>query len=272
LSESQVGAAETLPNPPRGGERAGHDRRERKELTMTERPRTALVAGGGGALGSAVVATLLRRGERVCVPWIAEAEAQRLRATHPEAAERGDLRLSNCDAADADQVAALLDVLEADWGPLWLACSAVGGYAGGTNLEELDDLTLFERMLRLNLRTAAVVAREGLRHMGDAGGRVVLVGARQAVRPSAGEAPYNAAKAAVVSLVQTLGQELRGTGRTANAVLPGVIDTPANREAMPDATHERWVSPSAIAAVIAWLSSEEAWPVSGAAIPVYGDS
>ena len=237
-----------------------------------QRPRTALVAGGTGALGRAVTTALLDRGEQVCVPWRTEEEADGLRATHASAVEEGRLRLSECDVADPDQVAALLDVLRADWGPLWLACSTVGGYAGGTPIEELDDVTLLDRMLRLNLRTATVVAREGLRHMGPDGGRVVLVGARQALRPSAGEGPYSAAKAGVVSLVETLAAELKRSGRTANAVLPGMIDTPANRAAMPEGNHERWTPPEAIANVIAWLASDEAWVVSGAAIPVYGDS
>lgn len=237
-----------------------------------ERPRTNLVAGGTGALGSALVGVLLEAGERVCVPWIDEEQADRLRATHEEAVRDERLRLSRCDVADPDQVSALLDVYTADWGPLWLACSAVGGWAGGTTVEELDDLTVLDRQLRLNLRTATVVTREGLRHMGEAGGRVVLVGSRTVAYPAAGQAAYTAAKAGVLALVATLAAELRGTGRTANAVVPKVIDTPANRQAMPDADHDRWVSPRAVAKVMAWLASAEAWPVSGAAIPVYGDS
>ena len=241
-------------------------------ITDADRPRTALVAGGTGALGSALVALLLERGERGCGPWRHAAQAERLRSAHPDALADGRLRLSQCDVADPDQVAALLDVLRADWGPLWLACSVAGGWAGGTNLVDLDDIALFDRMMRMNLRTAAVVAREGLRHMGDAGGRVVLVGSRTALRPRAGEAAYTASKAALLSLVETLALELRGTGRTVNAVLPGVIDTPANRQAMPSAAHERWVPPRAIAKVIAWLAGAESWPVSGAAIPVAGDS
>ena len=238
---------------------------------MTETPpRTALVAGGGGALGRAVVGELLADGYRVAVPWIVDEEAEGLREAHPEALDDERLRLSKCDVTDADQVAALLDVLEADWGPLWLACSTVGGYAGGTHLVDLDDLTLLDRMLRLNLRTAAVVAREGLRHMGDDGGRVVLVGARQAVRPGAGEAAYAASKAGVTSLVGTLAAELHGSNRTANAVLPAMIDTPGNRAAMPNADHDRWTPPEAIAKVIAWLASDDAWVVSGATVPTYG--
>lgn len=237
-----------------------------------ERPRTNLVAGGTGALGSALVGLLLEAGEQVCVPWRTEANADRLRSAHAEAVRDGRLRLSRCDVTDPDQVSALLDVYTADWGPLWLACSTAGGWAGGTTVEDLDDLTLLDRQLRLNLRTATVVAREGLRHMGEAGGRVVLVGSRTVTHPAAGQAAYTAAKAGVLALVATLAAELRGTGRTANAVVPKVIDTPANREAMPDAHHERWVPPRAIAKVIAWLASADSWPVSGAAIPVYGDS
>lgn len=240
--------------------------------TEDERPRTALVAGGTGVLGGALVGILLERGERVCVPWVAEPEADGLRADHAAALADGRLRLSECDVADPDQVAALLDVLRADWGPLWLACSAVGGWAGGTDVERLDDVTLLERMVLLNLRTALVVAREGLRHMGEAGGRVVLVGSRTVPHPAAGQAAYTAAKAGVHSVVLTLAEELRGTGRTANAVVPKVIDTPANRLAMPDAAHDRWVPPRAIAKVVAWLASADSWPVSGAIVPVYGDA
>jgi NAD(P)-dependent dehydrogenase (short-subunit alcohol dehydrogenase family) len=237
-----------------------------------ERPRTALVAGGSGALGSGVVEVLLGRGEQVCVPWVVEAEAEALRNAQPDAIRDGQLRLSQCDVADRDQLAALLDVLRADWGPLWLACSLVGGWAGGAPVAELEDLTLLDRMLLLNLRTAATVAAEGLRHMGDDGGRVVLVGSRTVLRPAAGQAAYTAAKAGVLSLVHTLAEELRGTGRTANAIVPGVIDTPANRRSMPDSDHERWVPPRAIGKVVAWLASADSWPVSGASIPVYGAS
>lgn len=233
-------------------------------------PRNALVAGGTGALGAAVTSLLLERGDRVCVPYFVEAEAEALRAAHPAAVADRRLRLSECNVADADQVAALLDVLRADWGPLWLACSTVGGWAGGTPLAELRDFSLLDRMIMLNLRTAAVVAAEGLRHMGDDGGRIVLVASRTAQIPAAGQAAYSAAKAGVLSLVGTLAVELRGTRRTANAVVPEILDTPENRASIPDADTSRWLPPAAAAAVIGWLASDESWPVSGAALPVAG--
>ena len=234
----------------------------------SERPRTALVAGGTGALGRAVTEILLERGEQVCVPWFDEAEAQQLRDANADAVGDGRLRLSRCDVADLDQVAALLDVLRADWGPLWLACSVVGGWAGGTPVAELHDLSILDRMLLLNLRTATAVSAEGLRHMGPAGGRVVLVGSRTAVVPAAGQAAYSAAKAALLSLVQTAALEQKGTGRTVNAIVPDIIDTPANRAAMPNADHARWLQPRAIGKVVAWLGSAESEAVNGAAIPL----
>lgn len=233
-----------------------------------ERPRTALVAGGTGVLGAAVTEVLLERGEQVCVPWVVEEEAEALRRSQADAIRDGRLRLSQCNVADLDQVAALLDVLRADWGPLWLACSTVGGWAGGTAVEELNDLSELDRMLMLNLRTATAVAAEGLRHMGPAGGRIVLVGSKTALVPAAGQAAYSASKAAVLSLVSTLAVELKGTGRTANAVVPDIIDTPANRAAMPDADHDKWLPPRAVGKVVAWLAGADSWPVTGAAIPV----
>ena len=233
-----------------------------------ERPRTALVAGGTGALGGAVTALLIERGERVCVPWFDEREADELRSSHADAVRDGTLRLSQCDVTDLDQVAALLDVLRADWGPLWLACSLVGGWAGGTTVDELHDLSLLDRMLRLNLRSATAVAAEGLRHMGPGGGRVVLVSSKTAFVPAAGQAAYSAAKAGVLSLTRTLAAELGGSGRTANAIVPDIIDTPANRAAMPNADTSKWLPPKAVAEVVAWLTSAASWPVNGAAIPL----
>ena len=233
-----------------------------------DRPRTALVAGGTGALGTAVTTVLLERGEQVCVPWFTESAAEELRSLHAEAVRDGRLRLSQCDVSDMDQVAALLDVLRADWGPLWLACSLVGGWAGGTDVDELHDLSVLDRMLRLNVRTATAVAAEGLRHMGPAGGRIVVVGSKTAAVPAAGQAAYSAAKAAVLSLVGTLAKELGGSGRTANAIVPDIIDTPANRKSMPDADTAKWLPPRAVANVVAWLGSADSQAVNGAAIPL----
>lgn len=237
-----------------------------------DRPRTAVVAGGAGALGRAVVARLLADGERVCVPELNDEHAEALRTTHPEAASEDRLRVTRCDAGDVEQLSATLEVLTADWGPLWLAGSVVGGFAGGTPVADHHDLGELERMLTLNAQSAFAVASAGLRAMSEEGGRVVLVGAAPALKPPPKLAPYAMAKAAVHALVQSLGRELAGSGRTANAVAPTMIDTPDNRRAMPNADTSTWTPPEAIADVVAWLASSRAWTVNGAIVPVPGDA
>lgn len=241
-------------------------------VSDADRPRTAVVAGGAGALGRAVVARLLADGERVCAPELDEERAQQLQAAHPEAFEADRLRTPRCDATDMEQLSSALEVLTADWGPLWLACSAVGGFAGGTAVADHHDGGELERMLSLNTRSAFAVASAGLRAMGQAGGRVVLVGAAPAFKPPAKLSTYAMSKAAVHALTQTLAREVAGTGRTANAVAPTMIDTPDNRAAMPNADMSTWTPPEAIADVVAWLSSTRSWTVNGALVPVPGDA
>jgi NAD(P)-dependent dehydrogenase (short-subunit alcohol dehydrogenase family) len=240
--------------------------------STADRPRTALVAGGAGALGRAVVARLLAEGERVCAPELDTDQAQQLQAAHPEAADADRLRTPECDATDVEQLSAVVEVLAADWGPLWLACSLVGGFAGGTPVADHHDLDELDRMLSLNARSAFAVASAGLGAMGSRGGRVVLVGAAPAFKPPATLAPYAMSKAAVHALTQTLAREVAGTGRTANAVAPTMIDTPANRTAMPNADTSTWTPAEAIADVVAWLGSAESWTVNGALVPVPGDA
>jgi NAD(P)-dependent dehydrogenase (short-subunit alcohol dehydrogenase family) len=126
-------------------------------------------------------------------------------------------------------------------------------------------------MLGLNLRSAYTIFRAVLPGMLKAGkGRIVAVGARAAIEPIANFAAYSVSKAALVALVKTVALEVKDSGITANAVLPSVIDTPANRAAMPAADASKWVTPESIAGLLVWLVSDAARDVNGAAIPIYG--
>jgi NAD(P)-dependent dehydrogenase (short-subunit alcohol dehydrogenase family) len=148
----------------------------------------------------------------------------------------------------------------------------MGGFAGGQNVDAADDST-WDRMMDLNLRSAFLVTRAVLPHMIQARyGRVVAVGSRTGVQPAAGLAAYAVSKAGLHTLIQTIALETLASGITANAVLPGIIDTPANRKAMPNADFTRWVAPEKIAQQILWLCSETASDISGALIPIYGRS
>ena len=145
--------------------------------------------------------------------------------------------------------------------------SLVGGFAGGTLLE--TDRAAWDRMLALNLTSAYTAARAVLPGMRAAGaGRVVLVASRAALAPSGGFIAYTVAKAAIVTLVQALSQEVREFGITVNAVAPSTMDTPGNRAAMPDSDRKGWVPVESVAAAIAWLAAEESAHVTGTVVAV----
>jgi len=224
---------------------------------------TALVTGGTGGLGVAVVERFLRDGWRVVVPWFAERELERLPARDCLDLRRADLS----DPAEVAQVAAAASA-EAD-APLGAVVNLVGGFAAGRRVHEtpIED---FEAQFRLNLRPTYLVTQAALPALIEVGGAIVCVSTRAALEPFSGAAGYVASKAAVLAFVRALAVEYRDDGVRANAILPSVIDTPANRAAMPSADHARWVRPEEIAGVIAFLCSQQSAPTSGAAVPVYG--
>jgi NAD(P)-dependent dehydrogenase (short-subunit alcohol dehydrogenase family) len=219
---------------------------------------TVLVAGGTGYLGNAVVRELIGSGYDVAATWVLERERERLESEQVELIEADLFETEQVDAA----VAAVSE-LEA-------VVNLVGGFSDGPRVHETDPDD-FERMLRLNVMPGFLLARAAMpRLMERGGGAFVGVSARPALRPFAGAAGYISSKAAVLALVQALDAEYKGDGIRCNAILPSVIDTPANREAMPDADHAKWVPPEQIAKVVRFLVSDDSAPTSGAAVPVYG--
>jgi NAD(P)-dependent dehydrogenase (short-subunit alcohol dehydrogenase family) len=225
--------------------------------------RTALVTGGTGGLGAAVLARFLADGWRVVVPWVAEHELARVQRH-----ER--LELVEADLFEAEAVAAAVAHAAQDTAaPLGAVVNLVGGFAQGERVAQAP-IEQFEAQLRLNLRPTYLVTQAALPHLVAAGGgAVVCVGSRAAVAPFAGAAGYVTAKAAVIAFAQAVAVEYRDELVRCNAVLPSVIDTPANRAAMPNADPARWVAPAQLAGVIAHLCSAEGAAISGAAIPVY---
>ncbi len=237
-----------------------------------------VVTGGAGALGRAVVSRLLDAGAELHVPWIDERDLEDM----PRADE---LALTRVDLANESAVTEFYARFATERSsPLWASIHLAGGFAMGaatdTSLEE------FSRLFTLNATTCFLCCREAIRAIERGnmispmistgtmrrprGGRIVNVGARTAVVPMSGMIGYSVSKAAVASLTQHLAEEAREDNILINAVLPGVMDTPANRASMPTADHTRWSKVEEVAESIVWLASSANSLTTGALIPVYG--
>jgi NAD(P)-dependent dehydrogenase (short-subunit alcohol dehydrogenase family) len=207
-----------------------------------------------------VVRELLDSGYAVAATWIVDSERERIEADLGDA-----VTLIRADLFDSVEAAGAVEAVEELEGVVNL----VGGFASGGRVHETE-LEDFMRMIRLNLVPGFNLARAAMPRLAEHSGAFVGVSARAALRPFPGAAGYITGKAAVLAFVQALDAEYRDRGVRCNAVLPSVIDTPANREASPDADYSKWVRPEAIAKVIRFLVSEDSAPTSGAAVPVYG--
>jgi NAD(P)-dependent dehydrogenase (short-subunit alcohol dehydrogenase family) len=164
----------------------------------------------------------------------------------------------------------LIDQIVTDHGRVDVVVHLVGGFAGGKAVADTDDAT-FDRMLDLNLRSAFHLARAALPHMQrQQSGRFLAIGSRAAVEPGSMAGAYSVSKAALVSLVRAIAAENHSASITANVLLPGTIDTPANRAADPNADFSKWVDPAQVAAMLVHLASNASSHISGAVIPIYG--
>jgi NAD(P)-dependent dehydrogenase (short-subunit alcohol dehydrogenase family) len=228
--------------------------------------RVVVVTGGSGALGHAITHRFLGEGATVCVPWIVDAERDRLAASVPTET-RARLLLERCDVLDERAVGRLTAELAERFGRLDVLVSAVGGFAMGELVQ--TDRPLWDRMLLLNLTATYVAAWAALPHMLTAGsGRIVAVASRAVVPPAGGFIAYTVAKVGVIAFVQALAAETRGRGVTVNAVLPSTMDTPANRAAMPNVDPKTWVPVDAVADAIAYLAAESSAHVSGTLLAI----
>jgi NAD(P)-dependent dehydrogenase (short-subunit alcohol dehydrogenase family) len=231
--------------------------------------KVALITGGAGGLGAAVVTAFLDAGARVIVPVEHERDLETLRerAHLAASAPLGGARL---ELTDEGAVRAYYARVAREHGGLDVLVNLAGGFAGGQPVHETA-WSLWQQQLDINLKTAVVSCAAAVPHLlARGGGAIVNVSTRTATQPAASLAAYAAAKRAVLQLTEALAAELRDANVTANAILPSVIDTPANRRGNPDADHERWVKPEDIARVILFLVGPDARIISGAAIPVYG--
>ncbi len=228
----------------------------------------AVVTGGTGGVGRALIPYLIRRNFKVAATYLIPDEARKLEDELDLDEDR--LMLRRCDCTDVEAVESVMKDVVETFGGINVVAALVGGWAGGRDVSETDTVR-FDRMVDLNLRSAFYTLRAAIPHMKDVEwGRIIAIGSRAATDNPAGQAVFNASKAAVMSLVQTLAAELDDTNITANVLVPSVIDTRATRAALPYADYMHWPKPAEIAAVLDFLLSPASEIINGAAIPVFG--
>lgn len=227
-----------------------------------------LVAGGTGGLGRAVSLAFIEEGARVVVTYRKQEEFAALQSA--AGAKASALEGRRVDVTDEAAAGELIEGVLAEHGQLDALVNAVGGYSGGVKLWE-SDTKVFDQMLALNLRSGLVLSRAVVPAMlKKRRGVIVNVASKAAVDHPGGTAAYAASKAAALATMDSLAEDLKGTGVRVNSILPSVIDTETNRKAMPKADFAKWPKAEDIARVILFLCSDDAKVIHGAAIPVYG--
>jgi len=230
------------------------------------RDKVALIAGGTGGLGRAISLAFLREGAKVHVTWRSEGEMSAVKQAAVD--DAASLHGHRVDVTDDPETAQFLRSI----GRLDILVNAVGAYAGGTPLWQTST-AVFARMMLLNVQSGFVLFRNAVPLMlAQGSGAMVNVSSRAAVDHAAGACAYAASKAAALAMTDSLAADLKGTGVRVNTVLPSIIDTEANRKAMPDADFAKWPTAEEIAGAILFLCSDDARLIHGAAVPVYGSN
>lgn len=230
-----------------------------------------LVTGASGALGSSVCRCFSDAGATVCGVDVVKPSSDDAEL------EPGIVDFRVADLTDEERVSDVVDGIVAQHGGLDALLNIAGTWRGGTPLHRTDEAE-FDLLFDVNLKTMFLASKHAIPHLrdstassdGDEMGAIVSVSARSSLEGGEGDGPYRASKAGVRLLTETIADENLGQVR-ANAVMPSIIDTPMNRDMMPDADHESWVDPRDIAETMLYLCSDAASVTSGAAVPVYGE-
>ena len=224
--------------------------------------KVVLVTGADGGLGTSVTQAFLDAGATV---------VGSSRKIQQSAFNNANFTAVPGDITSLNNARTIVNQVIERFRRLDVLAHTVGGFAGGQSVADTDD-TIFQRMFDMNLRSVFHMVRAALSALRKSGnGRIIAIGSRAALEPGAGVGAYSASKAAMLSLMKTVALENQDAGVTANVILPGTMDTPANRAAMPNADFSKWVHPSHVASLVLWLASDAAREVNGAAIPVYGN-
>ena len=232
---------------------------------MDFKNKTVLITGGTGALGQVVAAKFIELGAQLASSYLFEDELKRLSDVF-----RKTVLLARADVSDDEDVAALFNQIGQKYTRVDILINIVGGFLPKANIDSTG-MKEWDHMMNMNLKSVFLCSREFLRQLGNTGyGRIISMAAMPALKPAAGRGPYSVSKAGVVTLTQVLGEELKGTGITANAIAPSIIKTQANVNSMPEEDASKWVTPEEIAETMLFLCSENARSINGVCFPIFG--
>ena len=235
---------------------------------MAKQHRNVLITGGTGILGSAVTKAYLAQGETVAVTYLFDNEVERFKQFNPELSENVTFLFAN--VTEEAEVQKTIEAFVSKFGSLDVLINIVGGFVGGIPTAELEE-DRWDFMMDLNLKSVFLCCKAAIPHMtAQSYGKIINVSARAGLKGEAGLSAYCVSKGGVRTLTESLAAEVMDSGINVNAIMPSIMDTPANRESMPDEDHDRWVAPADVAKVICFLTSDDATIINGAAIPVYG--
>ena len=235
---------------------------------MKNKNRNVLITGGTGILGSSVTKTFLTQGDNVAVTYLFDSEVDRFKEYYPELSDK--VTFLYADVTEQDDIQKTLDTFLSKFNQLEILINIVGGFVGGIPTVELEE-DRWDFMMNLNLKSVFLCCKAVIPYMTERGsGKIVNVSARAGLKGEAGMSAYCVSKGGVRTLTESLSAEVMDSGINVNCIMPSIMDTPMNREAMPDEDYSRWVKTDEVAKVISFLASDAAGIINGAAIPVYG--
>ena len=235
---------------------------------MLNQNRNILITGGTGILGSAVTKAYLEKDDNVAVTYLFDDEVERFKQYNPEICD--DVTFLFANVTEEEEVQKTIETFLNQFGHLDVLVNIVGGFVGGIPAAELEE-DRWDFMMNLNLKSVFLCCKAVIPHMTERGsGKIVNVSARAGLKGEAGLSAYCVSKGGVRTLTEALAAEVMDSGINVNCIMPSIMYTPMNREAMPDEDHSRWVKTEDVAKVISFLTSDDASIINGAAIPVYG--
>ena len=235
---------------------------------MKNKNRNVLITGGTGILGSSVTKIFLSQGDNIAATYLFDSEVDRFKELNPELYD--DVTFLYANVTEQDDVQKTIETFLTKFNRLDILINIVGGFVGGIPTTELEE-DRWDFMMNLNLKSVFLCCKSVIPHMTERGsGKIVNVSARAGLKGEAGMSVYCVSKGGVRTLTESLAAEVMDSGINVNCIMPSIMDTPMNREAMPDEDYTRWVSTDEVAGVISFLTSDAAGIINGAAIPVYG--